>query len=114
MHDFKVTNNSFFATFFAEHDFVEGEDRLCWTMAGLNKLIALGLGNGVRQPRQFEIQAYDSRSGEQAPANGCHFDQREISYVPPSEAKCFVATRKNDEQVTGALSEVVIQLKRAN
>jgi len=43
VHDFKVSNNSFFTTFFAEHDFVEGEDRLCWTMAGLNKLIALGL-----------------------------------------------------------------------
>jgi hypothetical protein len=43
VHDFKLTNNSFFATFFEEHDFVEGEDRLCWTMAGLNKLIALGL-----------------------------------------------------------------------
>ena len=43
MHNFKLTNNSFFATFFEEHDFVEGEDRLCWTMAGLNKLIALGL-----------------------------------------------------------------------
>jgi hypothetical protein len=43
VHDFKLTNNSFFATFFEEHDFVEGEDRLCWTMAGLSKLIALGL-----------------------------------------------------------------------
>ena len=43
MHDFKLTNNSFSATFFEGHDFAEGEDRLCWTMAGLNKLIALGL-----------------------------------------------------------------------
>ena len=43
MQDFKLTNNSFFATFFEGHDFAEGEDRLCWTMAGLNKLIALSL-----------------------------------------------------------------------
>jgi hypothetical protein len=43
MQDFKLSNNSFFATFFEDHDFAEGEDRLCWTMVGLNKLIALGL-----------------------------------------------------------------------
>jgi hypothetical protein len=43
MQDFKLTNNSFSASFFHSHDFAEGEDRLCWTMAGLYKLIALGL-----------------------------------------------------------------------
>jgi hypothetical protein len=41
--DFRLASNGFFATFFEGHDFDEGEDRLCWTMAGLNKLMALGL-----------------------------------------------------------------------
>ena len=84
MQDFKLTNNSFFATFFEGHDFAEGEDRLCWTMAGLNKLIALSLwhrefdqrGNLSSKPMTVEAvmqlpnaQAVHSYIPKHAPGN---------------------------------------------
>jgi hypothetical protein len=43
MHDFAVTTGNSTNTFRFGIDFVDGEDRFCWTASGLEKLIVLGL-----------------------------------------------------------------------
>jgi hypothetical protein len=43
MNDFDVRIGKVTATFRINVDFDEGEDRLCWTLSGLEKLIGLGL-----------------------------------------------------------------------
>ena len=80
--DFRVTRNSFFATFFEGHDFTEGEDRLCWTLPGLNKMIGLGLwkreldqrGNLKTKPPtvaemiRFAAEQSSRKSGRRSPS----------------------------------------------
>ncbi len=63
MHDFTVTLGRRKANFTFGTDFSEGENRLCWTLAGLDKLIALGLwrrefdrhGNLIAKPMTVEM-----------------------------------------------------------
>jgi hypothetical protein len=62
MNDFDVRIGKVTATFRINVDFDEGEDRLCWTLSGLEKLIGLGLwrrefdkrGNLLSKPMSVE------------------------------------------------------------
>jgi hypothetical protein len=61
--DFTITFGRRKATFCLGIDFCEGENRLCWTLAGLDKLIGVGLwkrefdrrGNLISKPMTVEM-----------------------------------------------------------